>query len=831
MSLDRWLQIQTATLAVLGALFLGLGQNHTVLPIALAAAAIVSILQIPIISGLRMNRILANVIALGAVLWSLRDFFNTESDRQLIAIADMLVYLQIVLLFQGKTQRIYWQLLVLSLLQVVVAAALNLGPQFGLLLAIYITIAISALVMLCLQREFLPPDAPVESPVVGGGADSHAGLRLLMAPSMVVGQHRVAARALRGWPQMVLRQVGLITGATMIFATIFFYATPRTGEGAWLGPRVSGQKETGFDSVVTLEEEGTIEESNQLIMRVVLSRLSDERPYTLLEDPYFHGMVLTNYSSDGGGSRWSAQSSRIVSSLGVPSLHVNQPRASTMLVRQDYSLESAPTGVVFAIFPVHHLPETSELKLIRSANRLIRDSSSDSTPHREYRYSLATMALRDGRQLKCQPHLNALRLAKDTHSLVQEKLDLCEYDAERFDELKQFTDELLAAKGLSNATSLERIKALESHFHEPEAYHYSLAMTFTRDKKLDPIVDFVLNHRTGHCEYFASALAMMLRTQGIPSRMVVGFKGGEFNFLGHYYQVRAKHAHAWVEAYLPPEEVPDEEVAGTPGPAGAWYRLDPTPAMWGRDIENARDSLSDRIGDAFDYVDLLWRDYVLGLNSSRQQDSIYDPLTERASSTLPGWDEATRFSSTMRGLMKKLGVSNQPNPDDGRQWFDWRMGLAAVCSMFAFIGISQLSMLVMRRYSVGTQKHAGRSSSAQVPAFYRRLEAVLATLKLHRLPAQTPREFARSAEAKLAPLVTGVDVASLPPEVVQLYYRVRFGGFELTPEEAAVVDQAITKLQAAAKNPAVKSALAADAAAVSRTGMAVKNGEKPVKSP
>ena len=60
--------------------------------------------------------------------------------------------------------------------------------------------------------------------------------------------------------------------------------------------------------------------------------------------------------------------------------------------------------------------------------------------------------------------------------------------------------------------------------------------------------------------------------------MVVGYRGGDFNSLGRYYVVQQKHAHAWVEAYLPTDEVEATEIAGPPTPAGVWYRLDPTPA-------------------------------------------------------------------------------------------------------------------------------------------------------------------------------------------------------------------------------------------------------------
>lgn len=804
-SLDRWLQIHTATLAVLGALFLGLGQNHTVLPLVLAFAAVISVTGLPLLNWLRMNRILANVVALGAVLWSLRDFFSTESDRQLIAIADMLVYLQIVLLFQGKTQRIYWQLLVLSLLQVVVAAALNLGPQFGLLLAVYISIAISALVLLCLHRECVPPDSVPATPIAPAQPKS-AGQRLLGSPIASEYRYSLTSRSLRHWPSMVFRQVGLLACATMVFAVIFFYATPRLGEGAWQGPRGRLHRETGFTADVRLGESGRIEQTDNLVMRVALTRYSDGRPYTLLEEPYFHGMVLTQYRSDPlGGSRWMT-SKRSPGQQENFSVHVNQPPSPTAVVRQSIAVETLSSDVVFAIFPVHPLPDTpTELRYNRIATRLVRGPAEDLGSMREYRYSIGTMALRDGRQLKCQPHANALIKEADLFQLEYEKQSLSSYEESKFERLKKFTDDLIAEKQLTSSSTLERIKALEAHFLEPDVYTYSLEMTRKRDRTVDPIEDFVLNHRTGHCEYFASALAMMLRTQGIPSRLVIGYKGGEFNFLGHYYQVRGKHAHAWVEAYLPADEVPDGELAGTPSLGGAWYRLDPTPGIWGDELARSRDSLTDRVGDAFDYVDLLWRDYVLGLNSSRQKDSIYDPLTERASGNIPGWDEASRFSATMKTIMKRIGVNTEPRPEDGRQWFDWRTGLLVVGTIFLLITISQVGMFVSKFVATTRSKKIATRKSADVPQFYRRLEAVLATIGFRRAPAETPHEMATSAGSSFAKVPSGVSIASLPDDVVQLYYRVRFGGIPLSPDEQKRADEAIQTLIAALKEPALRA--------------------------
>jgi transglutaminase-like putative cysteine protease len=119
----------------------------------------------------------------------------------------------------------------------------------------------------------------------------------------------------------------------------------------------------------------------------------------------------------------------------------------------------------------------------------------------------------------------------------------------------------LAQRWTSGASSdRERAERIRQALAEGELT-YSLDM---RDPGArTPLSAFLFVHRTGHCEYFASAMAVMLRAVGIPSRSVTGFLGGEWNPFGGYYAIRSSDAHAWVEAYLPGE---------------GWVTFDPTPA-------------------------------------------------------------------------------------------------------------------------------------------------------------------------------------------------------------------------------------------------------------
>jgi len=128
----------------------------------------------------------------------------------------------------------------------------------------------------------------------------------------------------------------------------------------------------------------------------------------------------------------------------------------------------------------------------------------------------------------------------------------------------------IAAKWTAGArTDREKLEAIE---RELGRFRYSLDVR--RNARIDPVVDFLTLHHEGHCEHFASAMAILARRAGIPTRVVTGYRGGDFNKLGGYTVVRERNAHAWVEAWVD----------------GAWHAYDPTPPIDGMERESASGS-------------------------------------------------------------------------------------------------------------------------------------------------------------------------------------------------------------------------------------------------
>src|SRR5262249_18811752 len=108
-SLDRALALHVAALAILGAIFVGFRHDTAAIPAFAAVGAAAAFLLTDVLRLVRLNRWVARSIIVSAVVWSLRDFLQVSAEEKLLAIASMLCYVQVVLLLQEKTARIYWQ--------------------------------------------------------------------------------------------------------------------------------------------------------------------------------------------------------------------------------------------------------------------------------------------------------------------------------------------------------------------------------------------------------------------------------------------------------------------------------------------------------------------------------------------------------------------------------------------------------------------------------------------------------------------------------------------------------------------------------------------------
>jgi hypothetical protein len=541
-----------------------------------------------------------------------------------------------------------------------------------------------------------------------------------------------------------------------------------------------------------LGELGEVIENPDVVMRVTFFRGRGDRAFQLTGEPLFRGTVVTRYE----GRTWTQP---------LPSYPNELPTESgSAFTRQRIAIEPLDVAEVFHVAPAVAMGERDQrLKIDPISNQLLR---LDEYRDRPLEFDIGTTGISGNRQrtvLPCNRPLKPVEAGRPMEGKRQQLLQPFARDDESDEEsdpaplprITELAAQILADLGIDpQQDRVAAARALSDHFHLSGDYFYTLEPQ-ARQENLDPLEDFVGVHRGGHCEYFAGALVMMLRSQGIPARMVIGFKGGEWNEVGHYYQVQQLHAHAWVEAYLEASQIPPGEFAGERQPDAAWLVLDPTEGTR-EGSAGAGNGLLARVRQSIDYARVLWINYVASLNAKRQRQDIYEPLAAGVEAAVENLTSAQVWQDRLESLERsRLGRFWSWYR---RHWFSWRGGLVAVglllVLLLAAVAVRASVRVLLKRGWLGKPKEV---EAAPVLEMYRRLEAALAELGLNRQPAQTAREFALAAGGELAERLEHRRLAALPGRVVSAFYQVRFGGRTLDKPEAEAVEHALAELEVA----------------------------------
>jgi len=304
----------------------------------------------------------------------------------------------------------------------------------------------------------------------------------------------------------------------------------------------------------------------------------------------------------------------------------------------------------------------------------------------------------------------------------------------------------LATSMILNADASNRYdaaKAIESQLQRD--YGYTLEM---RASGPDPLADFLFNVKAGHCEYFSTAMVVLLRTHGIAARVVNGFLPGEYNEAADAYTVRQSDAHSWVEVYFPETR--------------SWLTFDPTPSA-GR-VEPVRTGFAAQLQKYGEALELLWFQYVVGYDKQEQRSlatSLHDQVFDygRAVSIV---------LATVRGYLTGGLV----------------IGILALLLIVLSLLFGRRIWHRIRGRGEDVETEGRTYSSIQ---FYERLTSLLEQRGLLRDRHLTPLEFARTLNSSEALLVT------------RAYNRVRYGGERLSANEKKEVERALFALEAVDK--------------------------------
>ncbi|HKW31619.1 MAG TPA: DUF3488 and transglutaminase-like domain-containing protein [Candidatus Acidoferrum sp.] len=619
----------------------------------------------------------------------------------LLAVVHFLIVAMLVRFYSASTDRDALFLSMLSFAAILAAAILTVDTLFLTLFFLFLLCGISTFIGLELRRGAAGAITPVSA-------------------------HRETESKLNR--SLSLASLSVAVGSILV-GGLFFFFFPRFSAG-YLG-RVSFSPTlmTGFTEDVELGQIGEIKKSSAVVMRVETGKPIG---YEWLR---WRGIGLTTFD----GKRWS---SNVVNPqrLGTKAdgwIHTPETdqKQNTLGQTVNYTvyLEPVATNAIFVPGRVLSVQgnfsggATNSFAAMQR-NYLVTDETDTlKVPFRNFaaiRYAgISRLPPRDAARL---------RAAGTDYSsdIISTYLQLPAG-------LDRRIPELAREIARNAATPFDRALRIEAYLRTRFAYTLNLS----GKPGQDPLSHFLFETRAGHCEYFASAMAIMLRTMGIPSREVNGFLRGEYNDLGGDYIVRASDAHSWVEVYFP---------------GNGWQVFDPTPSS----IEGGNSFLT-RLGMYIDWMQITWNEWVIGYDFAHQVTLAQN--LQRGSSN---WGESARAWFDQK-------------QQEGKRWLkSWQLEHG---SLGYLLPVVLVSLLLALRYSVPGEvirrvrlflriraAKSGRSDPQLASRLYAELMRVLARRGVLRSETQTPLEFAATVDSpQLAPAVQ---------EFTQLYVHARFGG-------------------------------------------------------
>jgi transglutaminase-like putative cysteine protease len=510
------------------------------------------------------------------------------------------------------------------------------------------------------------------------------------------------------------RFMGLLAGlalAAVAAAVVVFIFFPRVSIGMW-GRKGLGDARSGFSGQVELGGQGLIKDDPRVAFRVFFPT-----PHVQTSLGYYwRGAAMDEYDGHAWHNRLPPPHK--IDDL-TPLYRFRdpwEPASATLESKgtEDMTIEMIPDPETNALFTTGRLRslEFQPRKTGTGTKLMLWGAGSDATRPLEYRpvqqsdfsYKIRTV-------VSAPPRLRNLgrEYPKDFERYLQVPKDLNP-------RIAQLAKRIIGDK--------DPVDAVDAVVHFLQTYSYSLDMTASGP---DPLASFLFDVKAGHCEYFATATAVLLRLGGVPARMVTGFYGGRYISNGGYYAVREGDAHAWVEVFYPKI---------------GWVTVDATPPA---DREAHVNDLYSAMSLWVDGLRTQWRNMVVEYDLATQVRGFRNLM-----------HIAQDFSARIGGRSKATGLQRVA-----------RMALSFGLPLIGAVLIYVLLRLRGRRVRRGRVRLA--ESQRRAASLYRDLSRRLARHGVVRRPSQTPNELLAEVRARK------IDQARVVERVVDRYVSARFG--------------------------------------------------------
>lgn len=641
------------------------------------------------------------------------------SGELLPAGVHFLMILMIIKLFNLKLRRDYLHLYAISLVAILASGSLTTDLWYLPIFMLYLLAGVWTLLLFQLTKH--------------SEETRTLTMSVPMQPQRPAGVGQVT-------PQLFWVANGLAF-ATFGLTLVIFFTIPRVSAGFYQKGFGEHIRTSGFSETVNLGEIGPVKRDPSVVMRV---ELSDGIPHDTGRF-YVRGVAFDQYDGKAWTNRLNYRRSVNEDATGTFVLRSSRSPALPLpgeIIRQNILLEPLDTPVLFAApfierisgkFPSVQFdltgsvylpfPSSSRIEyavVSRSNQVLPADLGSESSlyPESFTRYFL---------QIPAQSERITLLAKEITHT---------------------------------HRTTFDKANAIQSFL--THNFRYSLDAPLAEQDH--PLEEFLFTRKTGYCEHYATAMVVMLRTIGIPARLVTGFLATEWNEYGRYYVVRQQDAHAWVEVHLP---------------HSGWITMDPTPPS----IESVGSGSSawHALGRMLDTIRLQWNRFFVQYSAADQLAAVRELKAEGTSARNKALDS---MSVLLGPLMAMFGGISEYTSKGAIQIF---------AGVFVPVLIGLAVLLWLRTKRPWAQGMASRNTTREeqhIVELYGRMIRYLARKGVSKLTAMPPLEFVRLTQDRWS------DASSSVASITELYCRTRFGHIPLTREDLSLAEDRLRYLMA-----------------------------------
>ncbi len=673
------------------------------------------------------------------LLFILSEFVILETSGFLDAVIALVIYVQLYCLVHDKAVRHYNYLLLMAFFLVLGSSLMSPSAFIGLVFFMLVIAALWTLILLEMYEAageqgevYLPGtfDAEARNGTIGDKQPSLFDARFMI---WLVG---IALVAIAG-------------------TTVLFVVTPRTEAGLLASNDVfrrSEQFTTGISSEVDLTAGGTIQQDRTAVMRVKFPEIEGGQyggelfwRVTTFDD--FTGSGWARRGLDTTTFIWQKRDRGFAaiprgnrgSSEGVYRTGID---LDEHVVQEIYIDQLAPEGLPVLSLPILARPSEKD---IESTWRW--DTAGDFTVHAN---TSNNSSLRY--EVWSSPRIASPKQLRDSKGDYLSVMKQSDYQNLTTQNLLPETLSLVQELTADLQNPYDKLVAIERYLTSSD-YSYTLDLPPLPPE--NPIDAFVHDTKTGHCELYASAMALMARSVGIPCRVVSGYRGGVWSESGEAYTISADMSHLWVEVYFPDY---------------GWITFDPSPVT--DDFEGISISNLMRAYSRFTLrLRLFWESNVVGFQSENRWELIKDKAKELLAGTpQDDTDESTtgngpKSSSTTRRYLAPVTI-----------------GVLVVIAL-------PLLLVAVRRW-LNARRREKALSSDQIRA-----------IRLYQLLGKNLQRTGFAREGETAEEILH-NVHDLPAEqfapiaqILHLYNSVRFGVGELTPADYATLRQQIRALK------------------------------------